>query len=121
MTVLTESPHAGGFILSLANGHRSLKNVVILEGEVLQAGAVLGAIDASGKHVAYDNGGTAGNEAVSGILLHDVDATDGDVAAAIVCRDAEVNIHELQWDDDQDTAAIAAGVADLLTLGIIAR
>lgn len=118
---LTEQPHAGGFILSLANGHRSLSNVTILSGEVLKAGTVLGKITSSGKYVAYDNGGTDGRQTAAAIVIHAVDASDSDVDAAVVARDAEVNVNELEWDEENNTAAIAAGVTDLLAVGIIAR
>ena len=44
MTTLTESPHAAGFLLSEAEGHRSRDNGVLISGQNLQAGAVLGKI-----------------------------------------------------------------------------
>lgn len=118
---LTESPHAGGFVLSLANRNRSLENVTILSGQDLQAGAVLGKVTSSGKYVAFDNDATDGSQTVAGVLLAACDASDGDQQAAIVARDAEVNEHELVWDEDNDTADITAGLAELITLGIIPR
>jgi hypothetical protein len=42
--VLTETTHAGGFILNEANGNRSRRNGVLASGQNLAAGAVLGKI-----------------------------------------------------------------------------
>lgn len=122
MTSITENPHAGGFILSEANGKRSRENVTIVQGEgALPAGTVLGKITGSGKYRAYDNNGTDGSETAAAILIHPVDATDADVDAAVIARDAEVNQHELVWADDNNTSDIEAGIADLENVGIIVR
>lgn len=119
---LNESPHAGGFILSLANGFRSIDNVTIAAGQTLQAGTVLGKVTATGHYVAYDNDNTNGSQAAAGVLLHPVDTTDGATKqAAMIARDAELNEHELVWDEDNGTSDIANGLADLKALGIIVR
>src|SRR5690606_5214096 len=118
---LNETPHAGGFILSEANGKRSRENITIASGENLQAGAVLGKITANGHYAAYDNDATNGVQTAAGILLAAVDATGGAKPGVAIVRDAEVNEHELVWDEDNDTSDITAGVADLLALGIILR
>lgn len=44
MATLTETTHAGGFILSEANGNRSRENGILNAGNNLEAGAVLGRI-----------------------------------------------------------------------------
>lgn len=117
MTELTESPRNAGFILSLANGNRSLENGVLLSGENLEAGAVLGKITSSGKYVAIDPSATDGSEDPAGILYAATDATDGDVAIAVVAREAEVIGDELVWPDDISTGdqetALAALEGDL--------
>lgn len=118
---LNEGPHAGGFILSLANRNRSLENVTIASGQTLQAGTVLGKITSTGHYAAFDNDATDGTGTAAGILLADCDASAGAKAAAIVARDAEVNEHELVWDENNDTADIAAGLTELIALGIIPR
>lgn len=121
MNPITERPHAGGFILSLANGTRSLENVTIAAGEKLEAGAVV-ALKSSGstEYVAYDNASSVPG-AAKGVLLAPIDATDGAQKGVIVARDAEVNVNELVFEDDQDTTDINAAIADLAGLGIIAR
>lgn len=47
MSTLTETTHAGGFILSLANRNRSLENATLASGNNLTAGAVLGLVAAA--------------------------------------------------------------------------
>lgn len=42
MTALTEGRHAGGFIVSEANGHRSRSTGTLASGETVEAGQVLG-------------------------------------------------------------------------------
>lgn len=119
MTSFTEKGHAGGFILSEANGQRSREQITVLSGEVLEAGAVLGKISASGKYVKYDDDGTDDGRRTAAAVLYDaVDATDGDLEAAAIVRDAEVNGDELVWNSDDE---VDAGVADLLSVGIIVR
>jgi len=119
MSSITEAGHAGGFIVSEANGNRSREQVTILSGEVLEAGAVLGKITSGGKYVKYDNDGTDDGRRVAFAILYDaVDASDGDVEATIIARDAEVNGEELVW---QSSDEVEAGIADLLAVGIIVR
>jgi hypothetical protein len=118
MTTLTEGRHAGEFILSEANGSRSRENVTVASGQDLAAGAVLGKITSGGKYAAYDNGASDGTEVAAAILLDACDATGGDVAAAVIARDAEVNGECLGYLTGADEAA---GIADLLAVGIIVR
>lgn len=65
----SELLHAGGFILSEANGQRARESITVLSGEVLKAGHVVGrkftAATASGAAVAANTGnGTIGSVAV---------------------------------------------------------
>ncbi|MCK9468487.1 MAG: head decoration protein [Porticoccaceae bacterium] len=120
MTTLTENPHAGGFILSIANGNRSFENVTLRSGEDLQAGTVLG-VDSNGDYAALDTGSSDGTESAAGILFAPSDASAGDLLVAAVVRDAEVNGHELVWpegisDGDKNTA-----IGELAALGIVVR
>ncbi len=119
MTSKTETGHAGGIILSEANGNRSRDAVTIKEGEDLKAGAVLGKITATGLYVAYDDGGTDdGRRTAVAILYADCGATDGDTVATAIVRDAEVNGEELVFASgvDEDGA-----VTDMASVGIIVR
>jgi hypothetical protein len=121
MDAIIEGTHAGGFLLSEANFHRSRENVTILSGQDLKAGTVLGKITASGKYVAYDSNNGDGEETAAGILLADCDASDADTPAAIIARDAEVNGEELVYKTATPAVDEAGAVTDLLALGIIVR
>lgn len=117
---LDEGRHAGEFILSEASGSRSRENITIVSGQDLPAGAVLGKITTGGKYTALDQGAGDGSQAAAGILLDACDASAGDVAAAIIARDAEVNAAALEW-GTQSPTEVTTGLAELATLGIIAR
>lgn len=214
MAEMLETGHAGGFILTEANGKRSRANVTVLTGQVLLAGAVLGASalgaavgaavagntgtgsvgavvvtegavpgayrltiiepgtnageyqveDPNGVNIgngtvgaafaaggiaftladgtvdfvagdqftvtvaegtgtvrAFDPGDATGAGEAVGIVIYDVDATDGPVDVAAIVRDAEVNIHELVFADDVTDEQILDAVAQLATRGILAR
>lgn len=122
MASIDETTHAGGFILSEANGKRSRENITIASGAgKLPAGTVLGKVTSTGFYVAYDNDATNGSQTAVGVLIAGVDATSSQVAAAMIARDAEVNENELVWDDDNGTSDINAGIADLANVGIIVR
>lgn len=119
MTVKTEGFHAGHFIVSEANGHRSREVITVKQGEVLNAGAVIALQTSTGKYIEYQNDETA--LAAKAILFDNVDATDGDVEAVALVRDCEVNGAELQWAATEDTGDRDAAVVDLATQGIIVR
>lgn len=117
---LTETGRTGSCIISLANGNQSKENVTLLSGQDLAANTVLGKVTGSGKYVAYNQQAGDGSEVAAGILLAAGDATAGDLAVAIVKRDAEVIADELVWPDGSPTD-ITAGIADLLAIGILVR
>lgn len=121
MTELTEQGHAGGFILSEANGARSRQNITIAAGQNLKAGTVLGKNTTSGKFVQLDLGATTGEQTAAGILYADVNATNGEAEGVAIDCDAEVNGHELIWPDDADTGEQATAINQLKSLGIKVR
>jgi hypothetical protein len=82
--------------------------IVVVTGEVLVRGTVLGKVTASGKYAAYDNAASDGTEVAAGILCEDVDATDGDVTANMYVTGA-FKAAGLTGDD-------AAAIADLHAL-----
>lgn len=112
---LTETNHAGEFLISEANGTRSRSTGVVSSGEgVLQSGQVLGKITATSELAAYDNTASDGTQAAVGILYARVDATSADAKCVFIDCDAEVTEERLIG---LDTAARA----DLLALGIKIR
>lgn len=119
-TALIEGRHAGEFLMSEAPGQRSRENVTIASGQDLPAGAVLGKLTSGGKYVEYNNGLSDGSQTAVGVLISPCDASAGDVEAAIIARDAEVNGDCLEWGSESATD-ITAGVVDLLAAGIVVR
>ena len=109
MSSLTETNHAGEFILSKAPGNLSFDNITIKSGEgELEPGTVL-AKDGD-NYVAWDEDESATAPAVA-ILLGAVDATSSAVKAVALTRLAEVNGESLVWpstaaaDDKADAIA----------------
>jgi hypothetical protein len=120
MALNETQPHAGGFLVSEANGTRSRSIVTIKSGENLEAGAVVQKEASTGKYIAYDAGNSdiaegAGSVAV---LFEKVDASAADKEGVVVDNDAVVNGDELKFADDQDTSDLQAAVAALLAVGI---
>jgi hypothetical protein len=93
--------------------------VTIKHGEVLRAGAVIAYQTSTRKYIEYQNDETG--LAAKAILWDNVDATDGDVPAVAIVRDAEVNGTELQWPATEDTGDRTAAVTDLALVGIVVR
>jgi hypothetical protein len=75
----------------------------------------------SGKVVEHDPAGTNGSEVAAGILLGAVDATSADKAGAIIASDAEVNLGELVFKTGMSQGDQDKAIADLKSLGILAR
>lgn len=97
---------AGGLSFTLADG---ATDFIVGDGFNIAVNAGIG------EWVAYDDdGANDGRRAATGILYGNVDATSADARAVAIVRDAEV-IESLLAGLD------AAGKADLLALGIIAR
>lgn len=118
---LTETTHAGDFLISVANGNQSFEKVTLISGQNLQAGTVLGKITSSGKYTQQDTGAATGEETAAAILLQATDASDGDTDATIVARDAEVNGAQLIWPDTSPPVDEAASAVALATHGILVR
>lgn len=122
MAIITETSHAGRFLVSEGNKTRSREEITVLTGENLDVGAVLGKVTASGKYLQFDPAATAGEgDAVAGILFDAVDATAADVKGVAIVRDAEVNGGELVYLDGISAPDKTAAIAALAALGIIIR
>lgn len=125
-TTKSETPRNCGFVLSEANGNRSRDNVTLEGGftdaGVLKAGTVLGKLTSGGKYVASPASGADGSQTAVAVLLYETDISDGDVDAAVLSSDAEVNGGELEYEATVDTDnEIAAKATQLLAVGIKVR
>ncbi len=122
MTTFNETQHAGGFMVSEANGTRSRATKVLAESQTLVAGAVLGTVTATGQVKELDPQAVDGSQVASGILW---DAKTSGVGenpiVVVVARDAEVNAAELTYPVGITAGEITQALADLEALGIFAR
>lgn len=122
---LTETKHAGEFILAEAPGtiSRETVTVTVAATTTLPPGMVLGRITVGGKYVPYANGAADGSETARGILYSALENTTGapaDFDGVIVTRIAEVRSADLDW-NGQLAAAITAGLVDLEARSVIGR
>jgi hypothetical protein len=120
MPSVNETPHAGGYIISEANGNRSRDNGTLILGQNLAAGTVLGRITASGKLTALAPGAANGSQTAVGVLYEAVNATAADAPCVLSARDCEVNGKELGW-GAATAAQIATATGQLAAAGIVIR
>lgn len=110
---LTETSHAGGFIVSEPDINLSRRIVTIATAAgALLAGTVLGKYTSGGKYNQLTPGASNGLQTADAILFDAVDATGGDVEAVVVYRLASFNPNEVIWpagiSSENKIAAIAA-------------
>jgi hypothetical protein len=126
MTTFTEGRHAAEFVLSEAEGTRSRDTVTLYGGYTgagkLKPGTVLGKLTSGGKYVASPASGSDGSQTAIAVLIGWADVTDGDVEAAVISRDAEVNGNCLEYEAtvDQDGEKTTKAT-QLAAVGIIVR
>jgi len=79
-------------------------------------------VSGAGKYVPAVLSATDGSQTGAAVLIHKVDATSADVPTAVISRQAQVNVHLLQYDTTiNDAGAKAKIAADLAAVGIIVR
>tara|TARA_B100002049_G_scaffold232104_1_gene210755 strand:- start:818 stop:1183 length:366 start_codon:yes stop_codon:yes gene_type:complete len=121
MTVLNEGRHTAEFLASEANGYRSRETVTLASGETLEAGTVLGQSTSTGKYAQLNPDSTAGYEDAAAVLYDNCDASDGDIQAVIVARDAEVKAGALVWPDGISESNKSDALNALKSAGITTR
>lgn len=124
MTVLNETLHAGGFLLSgnYDGSKISVDQITIVSGAgKLGAGTVLGKITASGKFTILAPGASDGSQLAAGILWADVDATAADAPGGAVTRYAEVTGGELTWPGGITGPQKVTATGQLAALGVVIR
>lgn len=121
MTTLTEGPRNAGYLISEANGTRSREVVTLASGHVYLPGAVLGKVTATEKYVSIAPAANDGSEKAVAVLYAFVDAADGDKPGVITARDSEVQATELIFPAGITPEQTTAALAELATLGIVAR
>lgn len=123
MTVLTETIHAGAYLVSEARGFRAREQVKVANAAKLVSGTVLGKITATGVYVTYNPANSDGSQTVAGVLWNEIPAVAGGTGqmATIHARDCEVRASDLTWFAGATDVQIVAGKTALAALGIIAR
>ena len=112
MTALTETRHAGEFILSEANGHRSRESGTVASGQTLDAGEL---VMLSGGNIVTWDGATASD--CIGINIYPIDASSAAKPGSYIARDAEVNVNLLTY----PASTLTLARSELLQLGIVCR
>lgn len=126
MSLQTEGVHAGEFIITEQAGRlsRDTVTVTVPASTTLPAGRVLAKIAADGKHVEYDNAGSDGSEAASGVLYDSLVNDTGapvDMDGVVVNFGAEVRREALSYKSGLVDADELAAEADLASLFIKVR
>jgi hypothetical protein len=119
---LTENPHAGSFIVSMADdGNLSTDNGVVASGAgVLLPGAAL-ALNSGGKYVPIAPAATDGTQNWAAFLFGRTDATSADAPAVVVSRHAEVYASGLIWPTGITAPQKAAALAQAAAALVVAR
>ena len=123
MTTLSETKHAGGFLVWEVLRDYTRETITIASGAgKLEPGTVLGKINTGGKYTGLAPAATNGSQNAAGILWAGVDASAADAPGVVVLRGpALVNQHELVWPNGATEAQITAATTALASLGIILR
>lgn len=121
MTTLTEGAYHGDVVLWEEDAFYSRDEAIIVSGQNLKIGAVLGQITASGKWTLSAPGANDGSQTPKGVLVHeDVDASAGDKAGIVLVRQARVRRGGLIFHSTIDDATKrATAVAALKAVGIL--
>lgn len=121
MTTLTETRHAGEFIISEANGHRSRDTITVASDNKLQAGHVVGKLSTGGYAEFNPTNSQGEAKKAAGILFAPVDATDAAKEGVLLARDCEVNGADLTFFAGATELQIETAATALAELGIIVR
>jgi hypothetical protein len=123
MSILTETNHAGGFLVWEVLRDYTRETVTIASGAgKLEPGTVLGKITTGGKFTKLTPAATNGSQNAAGILWAGLDASAADSPGVVVLRGpALVNRHEIIWPEGASEAQISAATTALGALGIILR
>jgi hypothetical protein len=123
MTVLSETQHAGGFLVWEVLRDFTRETVTLAAGSgKLLPGTVLGKVTTGGKYTALAPGATNGSQNAAGILWAAADASDADRAAVVIVRGpAILNRSELILPDGITEAQMTSLTTALLALGIVLR
>lgn len=121
MAVQVEGAHPGEWILSEGQGRISRDAEVLLSGQNLTDGAVLGKITASAKFKEMDPAAVDGSQTAAAILLGDANAASADKEITVVSRLAEVLESLLVWKSGVTGGQKTTALTQLKSNHVIAR
>ena len=123
MTVLSETQHAGGFLVWEVLRDFTRETVTLAAGSgKLLPGTVLGKVTTGGKYTALAPGATNGSQNAAGVLWAAADASDADRPAVVIVRGpAILNRSELTLPDGITEAQMTSLTTALTALGIVLR
>jgi hypothetical protein len=123
MPALREPPNLGDLLKYEEETLRySRDQVTVAAGEVLELGAVIGRVTATGKIKHFDPEAIDGTEMPAGILLGEVDASLADFPdAVILARHGIVASNAVIWPEGLTVPQKAAALAALEARGILIR
>ena len=123
MTVLSETQHAGGFLVWEVLRDFTRETVTLAAGSgKLLPGTVLGKVTTGGKYTALAPGATNGSQNAAGVLWAAADASDADRAAVVIVRGpAILNQSELTLPEGITEAQMTSLTTALTALGIVLR
>ena len=126
-TILNETPHAGGFLISEWDPDFSREQVNIYSGTPsVRVGTLAAQRSADNEYINYAPGAAAGaGGTLAGIFYDTYYGTNPAIGTppgkgVIVARDAVVNLDEIDW-NGQTPGQITASIAALKALGIVGR
>ena len=119
--IVKERTHAGEFMVSEANGHRSREQITVARSKDLPPGTVLGRVTATRKYKQLDPAATDGGEIPAGVLFDWADAANGDRQAVAIVRDAEVVRADLAFADGMSQGDKDAAIDGLAERGVVSR
>lgn len=118
-TPIVEGNHAGAHIVDEPSEKISRKKIVILAGVTLKAGAVLGEITASKKHVEVNPSANDGSQNAAAVLFDNVTDNGEDQEVIAHVRQCVMNKLEVVWKSGMTEGEIKAATAQLDALDIV--
>ncbi len=122
MAAYTEGNYAGDVLKREFDPLYNRETGILIAGQNLALGAVLGKITASGKYTAVAPAASDGSEVACAVLLVSTDASYADTKTTILARGpAVVAADFLVWPSGATSGQKTAATAQLTALGIVSR
>lgn len=117
----TEGLYPAEFLISEGRGTISRDAAILISGQNLDAGTVLGQIAASGKYTVLAPAASDGSQIAAAVLYAPVDASLADKPCVVVSRYAELDGAQLVWPEGITTLQKTTAIGQLAATGLIVR